>query len=256
MDEQAQIALEREKLSLDLQKAKLDYRKFIWGSVFAAIAIATIPPSFQLATAVLEYVRKNKELDLQQVQFRNDYVNRFISTALNQDVEIRVRLAEYFASVSPPDYRAGWLAYRDRVKDTRDNLRNQIDSMESQFQGLQERSNTANGIEAKSLLRKLEWAYAELGYAAQNRSTVVNPRPEIGQASALLKAVADLPDEKAITLAKTPPIVNPDVEKVVSARLASFQGTLSGAQAKDIVKMRVVLARGKTELDAWEAALQ
>lgn len=71
----------------------------------------------------------------------------------------------------------------------------------------------------------------------------------------LLKAVANLPAEKAITLAKTPPIANPDVEKVVSARLASFQGTLSGAQAKDIVKMRVVLAKGKAELDAWEAAL-
>jgi hypothetical protein len=72
----------------------------------------------------------------------------------------------------------------------------------------------------------------------------------------LLKAVANLSAEKAITLAKTPPVANPDVEKVVSARLASFQGTLSAAQAKDIVKMRVVLAKGKVELDAWEAALQ
>lgn len=74
--------------------------------------------------------------------------------------------------------------------------------------------------------------------------------------SDLLKAVANLPADKAIALAKTPPVANPDVEKVVSARLASFQGTLSAAQAKDIVKMRVVLAKGKVELDAWEAALK
>jgi hypothetical protein len=72
----------------------------------------------------------------------------------------------------------------------------------------------------------------------------------------LLKAVANLSADKAIMLAKTPPVANPDVERVVSARLASFQGTLSAAQAKDIVKMRVILAKGKVELDAWEAALQ
>ena len=38
--EQMQFALERRKVALEFQKAKLDYRKFIWGSVFAAIAIA------------------------------------------------------------------------------------------------------------------------------------------------------------------------------------------------------------------------
>lgn len=45
------LDLEREKIGLDRYKAKLDFWKFVLGSVFAAIAIATIPPSFQFATA-------------------------------------------------------------------------------------------------------------------------------------------------------------------------------------------------------------
>lgn len=178
MDEQAQFAIERRKLALDLQKAKLDYRKFIWGSVFAAISIATIPPSFQLATAALEYVKSNRERETKQQQFRDGYVKEFISTALNQDIEVRVRFADYFANVSPAEYKAGWIDYRTSVKGTRDRLREQIDLMEDQLLALQVTPATREGPEAKRLERSLNWTYAELGYVKPNRSIVVNPRAD------------------------------------------------------------------------------
>jgi len=58
--------LEIAKLELERYKATLDYRKFIYASVFAAIAIAAIPPLFQLATAVLEYVKSEQKMKLDQ----------------------------------------------------------------------------------------------------------------------------------------------------------------------------------------------
>ena len=50
-DDLSALNLEAQKLELERYKAKLDYRKFVLGSVFVAIAIAAIPPLFQLATA-------------------------------------------------------------------------------------------------------------------------------------------------------------------------------------------------------------
>ena len=55
--EAEKLELEREKLSLDRYKAQLDYKKFVLGSVFVALALAAIPPLFQLATAAHEYRR-------------------------------------------------------------------------------------------------------------------------------------------------------------------------------------------------------
>ena len=58
--------LELQRLELERFKARLDYRKFIFSSVIAAIAIAAIPPLFQLATAVLEYVKTQAQLKTDQ----------------------------------------------------------------------------------------------------------------------------------------------------------------------------------------------
>jgi hypothetical protein len=58
--------IDKQKLELEYYKARLDYRKFVLGSVFVAIAIAAIPPPFQLATAVLEYVKSGQQLRIDQ----------------------------------------------------------------------------------------------------------------------------------------------------------------------------------------------
>jgi hypothetical protein len=46
------IDIERAKLDLDRYKAQLDFRKFIFGSVFAAVAIAAIPPLISIRNCV------------------------------------------------------------------------------------------------------------------------------------------------------------------------------------------------------------
>ena len=87
--EAEKLELEREKLKLDRYKAQLDYKKFVLGSVFVALAIAAIPPLFQLATAALEYVKSSAERQAKQQVFRDDYIKEFVGNALNQDIELR-----------------------------------------------------------------------------------------------------------------------------------------------------------------------
>ena len=85
-DETANVAntsLEAQRLELERYKAKLDFRKFMWGTVVAGVTIAAIPPLFQLATAYLEYIKSEAARTMQAQQFRDGYVKDFLNTALN-----------------------------------------------------------------------------------------------------------------------------------------------------------------------------
>src|ERR1700730_5039101 len=97
--QQPQVDIEREKIELERYKIRLDYKKFVLGSVFVALAIAAIPPLFQLATAALEYVKSSADRQAKQQAFREDYIKEFIGNALNQDIELRIRFANYFSMV-------------------------------------------------------------------------------------------------------------------------------------------------------------
>jgi hypothetical protein len=120
----SKFEIEREKLNLDKYKAQLDYKKFILGSVFVALALAAIPPLFQLATAVLENVRSTADRQAKQQAFRDDYIKEFINNALNQDIELRIRFAQYFSRVSTEPYRNDWTNYLNDLKQTRSEIRN------------------------------------------------------------------------------------------------------------------------------------
>ncbi len=166
-------SLERERLELERYKAKLDFRKFIWGSVFAAIVIATIPPSFQYATAHLEYVKGEAARLMQAQQFRDSYVKDFLNTALNQDIEQRIRFAKYFSSVSSE--KDDWAKYLDDLTKLRDAKKTEIDNLEQAWQKLADQPG-ADVNKVNEARRHLDWAYAEVGYAAPNRSAIANPR--------------------------------------------------------------------------------
>lgn len=169
------LELEREKLKLDRYKAELEYKKFVLGSVFVALAIAAIPPLFQLATAALEYVKSNAERQAKQQAFRDDYIKEFVGNALNQDIELRIRFAQYFARVSTEPYRNDWNTYLEDLRRTRADLRSQIDRMETEWR-LKAGAVQRDEVEIARLERNLAWAYAEVGYVERNRSAAVNPR--------------------------------------------------------------------------------
>ncbi len=180
-----QTDLESRKLEFERYKAQLDYRKFIWGSVFVAIAIAAIPPSFQLATAVLEYVKTQAKLQIdkqssdadrltKQEEFHQSYIKDFLANALNQDIELRIRFAEYFAYVSAGKFQDGWVKYHGGLVGHRGDIRNKIDQMEGDWQTKAQAQ--ARTPEIDRIERNLAWLYKEVGYVEKNRSVAANPR--------------------------------------------------------------------------------
>lgn len=183
--------LERAKLDFERYKARLDLYKFALGSVFVAIVIAAIPPSFQWATSVLEDRRlqaqakidqKNKEAEavFQQQKFRDEYIKEFLTNAINQDVELRIRFAIYFSYVADDKYREHWVAYHTKLKEERDAIRKTINEMETEWQQ-KAQARPRDEAELDRIARNLAWAYKELGYAEKNRSVTQDPRSPTAQ---------------------------------------------------------------------------
>lgn len=194
-------SLAERQLALEQYKAELDYKKFKLGSVAAAIALATIPPSFQLATAFLEKNKaenqiaidqrnKNSESIARQNEFRDQYVKEFLDKALSQDIEFRIRFAEYFASVAADSHRSSWKAYLSTLQEKRDRVRLLINAKEAEWQA-QAGAGHKDQTSIDTVERELTWYYKEVGYIEGNRSVSPDPRnpqtarsPSLGDISA------------------------------------------------------------------------
>ena len=164
-----------EGAALERYKATLDFWKHIIVGGLVAITIAAIPPVFQFATAKLEEAKAAAERSAKQEQFREEYVKSFMEKGLDQDIELRLRLAEYFASVSPPELQVGWIGYRTQLEGKRTKIRDEINELEKKWRAMASVPNSNQG-DVDELERKLTWDYKELGYVERNRSVSTNPR--------------------------------------------------------------------------------
>ncbi|MEK1854688.1 MAG: hypothetical protein AAAC48_23210, partial [Phyllobacterium sp.] len=106
-------------------------------------------------------------------QFRDSYVKVFLNTALNQDIEQRIRFAKYFSSVSSE--KEDWTKYLSDLTELRNTKKVEIDSLEQAWQKLSDQPR-ADANEVNKARRHLDWAYSEVGYAAPNRRAISNPR--------------------------------------------------------------------------------
>jgi hypothetical protein len=205
----ADTSLEAQRIELERYKARLDFRKFMWGTVVAGVTIAAIPPLFQLATAYLEYIKSEAARSMQAQQFRDGYVKDFLNTALNQDIEVRIRFAKYFSSVS--SNKADWQNYLSDLTKLREAKKVEIDKLEEAWEKLANQPR-ANATEVNKAQRHLDWTYSEVGYVAPNRSTLSNPR------------VADDSKGPGLSLASIVPERRPIAQKILDAFAAAGFG--------------------------------
>jgi hypothetical protein len=54
-------------------------------------------------------------------------IERFAATGYNQDIEIRIRLARYFATVSEAEHSARWLRFLNALEEERHELQELFD---------------------------------------------------------------------------------------------------------------------------------
>src|SRR5262249_55515646 len=131
-------------LSLQKYQARLGFWQAIWGTlVMGGIAVA-IPAAVETYKAKLdvqktqeeqklkqqEIALKEKEIEGKILDSHQTYISNFLSTALNQDIELRIRFSEYFSSVSDAKHREGWEKFRNALVERRERMREQINSKE------------------------------------------------------------------------------------------------------------------------------
>jgi len=167
--------LEFKKLALERYKAKLDFYKFMWGSVFAAIAAVAIPAAFQYATAHLEYVKNQSQLVANQQSFRETYIQQFVDKILAQDVEVRIRLADYMSFTASDELKSAFKDYATFLRANKTQQIIDIDNAEEKFSQLSTTFHTDN-VEIEKVSRQLARLYRETGYVPPNRSVNENPR--------------------------------------------------------------------------------
>jgi hypothetical protein len=73
--------------------------------------------------------QREKETKLKELEFRQKSIETFATTALQQDIELRIRLADYFAAVSDDEGRKKWDAYLRTLTDRRKELRSVLDNL-------------------------------------------------------------------------------------------------------------------------------
>lgn len=156
----------------DLEKYRIRYGlyKVLAGTAFVGLVSVLIPG----AVDFFENQRKERETNLAHINQQQAYVKDFLKTALDQDIELRIRFADYFAHVAADPFKKDWRAFHGSLVKIIGENRNLIHAKELEIrQALAEENPSLNKqIEIAELERQLEWLYRELGYVEKDRSVV------------------------------------------------------------------------------------
>jgi hypothetical protein len=92
---------------------------------------------------------------------------------------------------------------------------------------------------------------------SQRRSEEFMAPDRQDRVDALLDAIANLDDPKAIELEKSPPVQDAEVDQIVSLRDPTNQRAINADVAREMLKLRAVMSQRDDEsLDAWETSVK
>jgi hypothetical protein len=161
------------EIDLRRYEARLGVWKIVLGTFIVGLAGVLIPGAVSFYTAYFDNERKKAEFGFSQQAAHQQYIKDFFATAINQDIELRIRFADYFANLSGPPQGEMWEEYRTSLKDLRKNNREKINTLESQLVALKRKpAGQVDVAELDRVVRELAWANDEVGYKPTERSTV------------------------------------------------------------------------------------
>lgn len=176
-------------------EARLGVWKVIWGTAIVGLAGVLIPGAVSLYSAYFDNLRKEAELKHSQQAAHQQYIKDFFDTAVNENIELRLRFAHYFANLSGPGQENLWKYYYDELKTLRDRNRETINELEKKLVNLKRQPpDEVDNAEYDRIVRELAWANAEIGYVPTERSAVVALRDNSprGRKMRLYKETTDL----------------------------------------------------------------
>lgn len=166
--------LDPEELKFRYYDARLGVWKVVLGTLVIGLAGIIFPFATQFYNSYFDNQRKAVELQLSQQAAHQQYIKDFFSTAINQDIELRIRFADYFANLSGPPQAPLWMSYRDSLTRLRDEKRKRINDLEKRLVALKKLPpDQIDNAEFDLVNRELLWANAEIGYVPSERSAIV-----------------------------------------------------------------------------------
>ncbi|MDQ0321793.1 hypothetical protein QO002_003931 [Pararhizobium capsulatum DSM 1112] len=160
-----------EEIELRRYEARLGVWKVVLGTFIVGLAGVLVPGFINFYSALFENWRKEAELRAAQQTAHQQYIKDFLTTAVNQDIELRIRFANYFSKLSEPGQQDMWVVYRDELTKQRDAKRIMINELEARAYALAE-DPAPNKIEQELVARTLIWTYAEIGYVPFEQSKI------------------------------------------------------------------------------------
>jgi lysozyme family protein len=161
---------------------RLGFWQAIWGTLISGGVAIAIPAAVDAYKARLDLQKaqqdvelKRKEIESKAQDAHRTYISTFVATALNQDIELRLRFSEYFSYVSEQENREQWRQYHQELEKRRDEIRTSINQKEMRAAQLSAVTNPGSEeqIELLQLKRELGWNYAEVGYARQDSNITI-----------------------------------------------------------------------------------
>lgn len=151
-------------------EARMGVWKVVFGTLIVGLAGVLIPGAIELYSSYFENQRKAAELDLAKQTAHQQYIKEFFQTAINQDIELRIRFANYFSELSDNQYKESWQGYFVNLANTRNDTRKKINTLEERLYNLSNNEEVEEVLLAQTM-RELGWAYNEIGYVPLERST-------------------------------------------------------------------------------------
>jgi hypothetical protein len=171
---------QRQELALRWYQSRLGFWQAIWGTLITGAIAVAIPASVEAYKASIEreikqldIALKGKEVELKAKEIEGkrldadqQYISRFLTEALNPDIEARIRLSQYFSHVSGDQSKASWAAFFRAVEARRNLIRSEINAKRLELDKLMAKSDLTveEASRAEELRREIDWYVAETGY--------------------------------------------------------------------------------------------
>lgn len=163
-------------------EARIGLWKIAIGTALVGVASVLIPGSVEFWESYFQNQRAIDQIEIERESAQRDTITTFIEYALNEDIELRLRMAEYFSVVAKGDWddpkseRAQWKKYYDKLVDQRSDTKKEILYLERERVELDrippDKLTDEDFINIVAVDLKLKWLYGELGRAARGKSVV------------------------------------------------------------------------------------
>lgn len=95
-------------IDLERYRIRFGFYKILFGTAIVGLAGVLVPGAVEYWQAYFDDRQKTLEIELAQTNQQQAYVKDFLQTALNQDIELRIRFADYFANVAAQQFKEDW----------------------------------------------------------------------------------------------------------------------------------------------------